>query len=334
MVRGDWDHVISDGAEDICCHATATQRRWIQVKTAEHPPTAWTPARISQPQGSGVDTSFLGKLFGDKDLEDDDEFWLLLNGQLDPALRPLDVDASREPRDAIEADIVDRLRAMTSIRARTIEWCVKRLWLKTGPYHAEDVERRLLSALDSLARSRGTRLNLDDLERVMRDVMSVITEAARATDPDPIDGVRMQNALDEAFRRALGGTDPSSMVPTKLPEKLVEASLLPAAVEKAQQMRARFVLDRRSSVPPRAEVLDEIADVIFVACSRLRAQADAGERDAGAALFAATVGEVERLHMLGDWGTHGVTLATAVGALHDITGRCQHHYRPPDPQHA
>jgi hypothetical protein len=168
-------------------------------------------------------------------------------------------------------------------------------------------------------------LLIDEVDDLMLPLMELVQKASRASMPQAI----RVDTFRERFLSVAGTlhASPPSLNPPdslRLKGKLGAAGLTDAEIRTMQRLRADFSLARRRAVGHARKELDDMADIIQVACIGLRSERLDGSLAPGLASFQKTIDTINQLHNEGAWKVSSRTLA--YGALHDITARCQNEY--------
>lgn len=327
MLNGRWELVQPEADEDVLCGSPESdETRFIQVKTVEGPPRLWTAAELCRPQSPGQpETSMLGRLLTGKELPDNGVLVFATNERAAPGLRPLtemDV-ASREP---VEADLADRLAGLEPSN-RDLMWCLRRLLIEECENTADGLEAQFHRDLGLMASSRGFALLPTEVSDLLERVLALVQGRSRDPDPTPIWRNEFETLLDTWADQIQSQTDLSVTSPDEgLRPKLLAAGMTLEEIHKCEEMRFRFSRRRRSAVGDERAALDDVVDEIAMACLDVRARRKAGDLSPGLASVQASLTDVANLYDLRDWSTSGVSRATAFGALHDVTGRCQNRY--------
>lgn len=328
MADCQWDEVIIEGEDDITCvrGGPPSERLQVQVKTREDPAQLWSAAQLCYPDKNGrPETSILGRLFNDKPLTDDTRFLLVLNEGIVPPLVPLRERDSERRRSAEDA-LIARLQNLTVPGAPDIDWCVGRLQLARQPVSLADLEDRNFRRLGFLCKTIGKQLLPDEVEQVLGAMMGLVEARGRSQQVRPITKAEVQEVLaaeaDVAADRvgaALQGNQ------TPLIEKLAAVNIVGEEADRVLQLRHRFARSMRSAVGRELQEYRQLLDDIFSECHTLRVRANEGTIPRGAALHRQSIEAAKAV-------VHGFGSATvarpsqALGAMYEITGRCQHRF--------
>jgi hypothetical protein len=327
MLHGTWDEVLPEGEEDVTCHRVSPPaRQQVQVKTVENPTALWTPARLCRPDTQGQpETSILGRLFTNKELPDETTLMLLVNEGVNRDLLPLRIGQSLD-RSAIELQLTNMLDGVNPSSNRTVRWCVARLHIEELEATEQGLEDRVFRLLGRTCLAIEYALLPDELDELLLTLVQHVQAAARAVTPTSIERAAFEVLLRHKAEEMMRATNEAQgyLAPT-LNQKLRTASLNDEQIRRCQQMRAGFNRRRRSAIGQTAAMLDHLSDEVFMACSTLTAERNAGQIAPGPDLYAQTVRHVRDIYSSGGWTSH-VALGEAYGALHEITARCQHRY--------
>jgi hypothetical protein len=327
MVNGRWEVVEPEADEDVLCRsAESDETRFIQVKTVEGPPRLWTVAELCRPQSAGhPETSMLGRLLTGKEIPDNGVLVFATNERVAPELRPLTA-ADGSSRESVEAELADRLEGVEPSN-RELEWCLRRLLIEECENTADGLEAQLHRDLGLIALSRGFALLPNEVSSLLEHVLAFVQERSREPGPTPISRHSFESLLDTWADQIQSHTDLSVVSPDEgLRPKLLATGMTKDEIRKCEEMRFRFSRRRRSAVGDERVALDDLVDEIAMACLDIRARRNAGDVSPGLASVQATLAAVADLFDVRGWGDSGVSLATALGALHDVTGRCQNRY--------
>jgi hypothetical protein len=328
MLEGAWTQITPDGLEDITCQHTETGSvEYVQVKTDEYPTGPWTVARLCQHERPGVaGSSILGRLLEGKPLPDGTSFRLLLNAPLNPELGLLQ-DRTTAARAQTLSHLVQRLAGVAPQGARTVPWCLERLYLEVVASDADSLEAMLMRELGFALLRFEIGLLFDEADSLMEGVVGYVQGRSRPASVAPITILEFETQLRTRAANAIRGTDVAQgATAPKLGEKLRNAGLLSEIIRSMQDDRFAFTRECRSALPDRAAVLSELVKQIRMQCVPLALQLREGTLHSGAEMFAATSAAVRDVWHTGRFEEKGVPLSLAYGALHDITARCQHRY--------
>jgi hypothetical protein len=329
MLEGIWTSVTSDGHEDVTCeNSSESLICYVQVKTEEHPDGVWTVAKLCQPDGGGVETSILGKLFVDKPLPDGARFELVGNVALNRELAPLEPQAIVD-RGPVEAQIARRLVGLTLADRRSVSWCLERLTVRQVGATAESLEDRVLRLLGRYLSERELGLLAHETEELLAILISMITTAARAHAATPLERAVASAEVDRHASRLIQATQAgTSPISESLADKLRKAGLDEEQIDALQAAKFSYSRGYRTALTPTTRVLDQLADEIRMRCVSLTLAMREGTIQPGAEMWEATRRAVEQMHRDGSWDSRGIPLSQAFGALHEITDRCHHRYAP------
>ena len=93
-----------------------------------------------------------------------------------------------------------------------------------------------------------------------------------------------------------------------------------------EQWRIAFSREHRQALRARRRALDDVLDRVAAVCFRVTAMRESGTVAPGAASYLAIEQEIGKLHGELSWPDAGVDIPLALGALHEITARCQNRY--------
>lgn len=327
MLNGNWDLVHPESDEDVLCSSSgAEQTCFIQVKTVEGPPRLWTAAELCRPDSPGrPETSILGRLLSGKELPDDAVLVLATNERVAPELRPL-TNTDPEARREVVEDLARRLDGLAP-RGRDLQWCLERLLIEECENTADGLEAQLHRDLGFLALSRGFPLLPQEVSDLVERILAFVQERSRSPEDAPITRGDFETLLDGWADQIQSQTNLDVASAQKgLRPKLIAAGMSLEEVQKCEEMRFRFARRRRSAVGDERGALDEVVDEIAMACLDVKTRRKAGNLLPGLPSVQATISAIADLHTARAWRASGVSLASAYGALHDVTGRCQNRY--------
>ncbi len=325
MLEGRWDSVLPEGEEDVVCQAE-DESSLAQVKTVEDPTQLWTASLVCRPETPGrIDTSILGRLFTGKTLSDETRFLLVTNERVGRDLRPLtSLDGGN--RTGIEDDVVTRLEGL-ALDGRDVRWCVERLMIEECENTADGLEAQVERRLAFVSAGRGFPLLPNELSELLDKLLLHVQERSRDRQASPIKRDDLETLLDEWADRIQADTSSNMQSPDEaLRPKLEAAGLDPEEIRRCEDMRIRFSRRRRAAVGRERTELDALVDEIAMACLGVKARRNAGDIEPGLGSVEAALASVTELHGQRGWDARDISLATAYGALHDVTGRCQNRY--------
>lgn len=325
MLEGRWASVLPEGDEDVVCQADG-ESSLAQVKTVEDPTQLWTAALVCRPETTGrIETSILGRLLTGKTLSEETRFVLVTNERVGPDLRPLTRIADGN-RTAVEDDLVNRLKGLVP-DGRDVRWCIERLIIEECENTADGLEAQVERRLAFVSSDRGFPLLPNELSELLTKLLVHVQERSRQRETDPITRDDLGALLDSWADRIRTETSLNMESPDEaLRPKLEAAGLEPEEIRRCEDMRIGFSRRRRAAVGRERIELDSLADEVAMACLSVKARRKAGEIDPGLASVDAALASVGQLHGERGWDERDVSLATAYGALHDVTGRCQNRY--------
>jgi hypothetical protein len=331
MLDGLWKSVTLEGDEDIILVRTRPAgRKYCQVKTVEGPSQLWTAARLCRPEVVAQPaTSILGRLFTSRPVPRDAVLELVLNEEVDAKLRPLCTSPAASPEATIDiqADLAGRLSDLALPDERPVRWYVDRLQIDIRERTADAMEDVAFRRLAVACAARSSKLLPEELDVVLERILNRVCRASRGAAAMTVDRATFSLWLDEyvaaAIRRIRDSATPDA---GRLTSKLSDAEQSAEAIEHALEMHVAFRRAVRSSVGERHTQLNQLFDLVFIACSYVAAKLATGDVRPGAAAYAATLDRIQ-LALSADATMNPVFgMVDAVSALFDITARCRHRF--------